>query len=144
MTPRELENLGHSVKVLTRDYVYRCIGEFAAYEEGWLNGEGVKFDTNLLSKYSWDMTSVINQFGLVPPAITPTLEGGVQAEWWINDNLLTIEFKPDGTAEMFGTVLGSVEGYESVNHMFNPLFYEHGDVVSALVRAMNEFRDRCE
>ena len=53
---------------------------FTKYKQGWMNGEGLAFSANELL---WLNEKFDANYGkdLLPPAVFPTLEGGVQFEW---------------------------------------------------------------
>lgn len=60
------------------------------------------------------VTGFLSQFGmnLIPPAVTPTSDGGVQLEWFSNSIGVELEFNPDGELTVLIDRDGDVEAHE--------------------------------
>ncbi len=82
---------------LTRD-----LGELHDLAPGWLDGDGVAISRLAIEKAQRILSFlVIDSKPLPYPAVVPTAEGGVQAEWSGRDFESSITFEPDGAVLMF-------------------------------------------
>ena len=74
----------------------RRFDELAAVRAGWLDGEGAALDVAVLNRARRILAELLN-FELPRPRVFPTSEGGVQAEWTVVSNEISVTFEPNGT-----------------------------------------------
>jgi hypothetical protein len=83
------ESIEHVTPLDPLDVTLR-LEQIAALKEGWLDGKGVAPDKE---KLGWLSNQFDTHFddNLPLPYLYPTVEGGVQAEWTLNNNEISIE-----------------------------------------------------
>ena len=65
-------------------------------EGGWLDGEGVAPDRPTITLASAVLAEIVDREGLSAPAVFPTPEGGIQAEWQGTPWSVEVRFLPGG------------------------------------------------
>ncbi len=85
--------------------------ELAALPAGWLDGEGVPLDAVVLDRPRRILAELLN-FDVPRPRVFPTPDGGVQAEWTVAGDEISVTFEPDGTLYAVSVNLASGETEE--------------------------------
>ncbi len=70
--------------------------ELASLQEGWFDGEGVPPDVVVLQR-AWKVLADLLDFDVPRPRVFATMEGGVQAEWSVEEDEVSVTFEPNGT-----------------------------------------------
>lgn len=74
------------------DEILETLNSFQALEPGWMNGEGVAPSAVGLSWLHEMLLAGITKYDLTDPLLSPTLDGGVQAEWHLHPWYVSAEF----------------------------------------------------
>lgn len=120
------ESIEHVTPLDPLDTTLR-LAQFAALEDGWLDGKGKAPDKE---KLDWLAKAFESDFDsdLPLPYLYPTAEGGVQAEWSVNDWAITLEIDLDSrkaeyqalnlkdqSSKELELALGEAAGWKSLN-----------------------------
>ncbi len=87
------------------------LDELALLNEGWLDGEGVRPDALVLERARGMLADLLT-FEVPRPRVFATLEGGVQAEWTVDDHEISVAFEPDGKLYAVSVNLASGQAEE--------------------------------
>jgi hypothetical protein len=87
--------------------------ELASLNTGWLDGDGVRPDGDVLHRASCMLADLLT-FEVPRPRVFATPEGGVQAEWTIADHEISVTFEPDGRLYAVSVNLASGQAEEPV------------------------------
>jgi hypothetical protein len=71
------------------------LDELASLDPGWLDGDGLRPDALVLMRARRILADLL-AFEVPRPRVFATPEGGVQAEWTIDDHEISVTFEPDG------------------------------------------------
>lgn len=70
------------------------IAELATLQDGWLYGDGLAISEESRTRAAWVLSWLLSSCPQLPaPGVYPTPEGGVQAEWVLNDVLAEVVFQ---------------------------------------------------
>lgn len=83
------------------------LDQVAGLTNGWLDGEGVPLHAAVLREARRVLADLL-QFEVPRPRIYPTAEGGVQAEWTLGSNEVSVTFEPDG--RLYGIAVNVASG----------------------------------
>lgn len=89
----------------------RRLEELASLNTGWLDGDGVRPDGDVLQRASCMLADLLT-FEVPRPRVFATPEGGVQAEWTIADHEISVTFEPDGRLYAVSVNLASGQAEE--------------------------------
>jgi hypothetical protein len=73
------------------------LDEIAAVADGWLDGDGTAPDQSVIKRARRVLADLLIDFDVARPRLFPTPDGGVQAEWALDDRATTLTFEPDGS-----------------------------------------------
>lgn len=71
------------------------LDELASLNAGWLDGQGVRPDVGALERARRVLSDLLT-FEIPRPRVFATPEGGVQAEWTVGENEISVTFEPNG------------------------------------------------
>lgn len=97
----------------------RRLDELGALDTGWLDGEGVAPGDVVLARARRVLTELLD-LDVPRPRVYPTPEGGVQAEWTIDDHEISVAFEPDGTLYAISVDVVSGQSIEPELRQDNP------------------------
>jgi len=84
----------------------RRFHELGMLEDGWLDGEGRAPRGDVLER-AQRVLGELASLGLPRPGIFATPEGGVQMEWTLAENAVSLALDPDGSAYAISVNLSS-------------------------------------
>ena len=87
------------------------LDELASLKTGWLDGDGVRPDVGVLARARQVLSDLLT-FEVPRPRVFATPEGGVQAEWTIGDNEISVTFEPEGKLYAVAVDLASGQSNE--------------------------------
>jgi hypothetical protein len=87
------------------------LDELSLLNPGWLDGEGARLDVEALSRARRVLADLL-AFEVPRPRVFATPEGGVQAEWTVADNEISVTFEPDGKLYAVAVNLASGQSEE--------------------------------
>jgi hypothetical protein len=87
------------------------LDELASMESGWLDGDGVRPDVVALELARRVLAELL-AFEVPRPRVFATPEGGVQAEWSLNNHEVSVAFEPNGDLYAVSVDLASGESDE--------------------------------
>jgi hypothetical protein len=71
------------------------LDELSSLEAGWLDGDGIPPDAVVIGRARRILADLMS-FEVPRPRVFPTPEGGVQAEWTVENHEISVTFEPDG------------------------------------------------
>jgi hypothetical protein len=78
----------------------------ARIQDGWLDGHGLAVAKHVLQWTSEKFIPLIDSDGIAPPHLYPTEEGGIEMEWILGGNDISLTLTPaDEGMEIYGHVL---------------------------------------
>jgi hypothetical protein len=80
--------------------------ELGLFEDGWLDGEGLA-PRGAVLECAQQALRDLSSLGLPKPRVFATLEGGVQVEWTLAEDEVSLTFDPDGSAYAISVTLPS-------------------------------------
>lgn len=83
-----VQSIEHGAQLVPLDIPAR-LNELRKLEDGWLDGEGLAPNDDALSRLAASFDRYYPR-GLPLPHVYPTIEGGVQAEWSIQSNEVSL------------------------------------------------------
>lgn len=87
------------------------LDEIASLKAGWLDGDGVRPDIGALDRARRVLSDLLT-FEVPRPRLFATPEGGVQAEWTVGENEISVTFEPDGQLYAVAVNLASGQSNE--------------------------------
>lgn len=87
------------------------LDELASLSAGWLDGEGIRPDVGALERARRVLSNLLT-FEVPRPRVFATPEGGVQAEWTVGENEISVTFEPDGRIYAVAVNLASGQSQE--------------------------------
>ncbi|MGD0083612.1 MAG: hypothetical protein ABSD78_10500 [Acidimicrobiales bacterium] len=95
------------------DALDQRLNEIAELEEGWLDGEGVPLDPSAL-QWARRVLADLMTFEIPRARVFATLDGGVQAEWSLEGQEVSITFEPGGKLYAIAVNVASGQAREPV------------------------------